>query len=126
VPDVVIEQRVFTFKPASYTGSETKPLFTVRDCYFRVLSVDVRIETAFSGGTPTIAVGDSGDVDRLVETGDITIGTPGVYEGTGAGLDAGGGALLPPGTAVNVTYTAHASTTQGLARIALTGYRVGI
>jgi hypothetical protein len=123
---VPLVQEVFTFRPASYTGSETKTLFTVRDAYFRVTSADVRIETAFSGGSPTIAVGVSGgDVDNLVETGDITIGTPGVYKGTGLGLDSGG-ALYAPGTAIAVTYTAHASTTQGVARIAITGYRVGV
>jgi hypothetical protein len=122
---VPLVQQVFSFRPSSYTSNETKTLFTVRDAYFRVTSADVRIETAFSGGTPTIAVGVSGgDVDNLVETGDITIGTPGVYKGTGLGLDSGGGALYAPGTAIAVTYTAHASTTQGLARIVITGYRV--
>lgn len=122
----MLDQRVFSFKPASYTASQTKTLFTVRDAYFMVASAIIRIETAFSGGTPTIAVGVVADVDNLIETGDITIGTPGVYKGTGLGLDSGGGALYAPGTAINVTYTAHASTTQGLARVAITGYRVGV
>ena len=120
---LTLEQHVFTFKPASYTVTETKALFTVRDAYFLVVSAVVRIETAFAGGTPTISVGHS-DVDNLVEAADVTIGTLGVYKGTGLGLDSGGGALYAPATAINVTYTAHASTTAGLARIALTGYRV--
>lgn len=122
---VPFEQHCFSYRPASYTATETKTLFTVRDAYFQVVSAVVRIETAFSGGTPTISVGNS-DVDNLVETGDVTIGTPGVYKGTGLGLDAGGGALYAPGTAINVTYTHHASTTAGAARITITGYRVGI
>ncbi len=88
---VPIDQAVFTFKPASYTVTETKTLFTVRDSYLRVLSADIRIETAFSGGTPTITVGVVADVDNLIEAGDVTIGTPGVYKGSGLGLDSGGG-----------------------------------
>jgi hypothetical protein len=124
---VPLVQQVFSFRPADYTVTETKILFTVRDAYLRVTAADIRIETAFSGGTPTIAVGISGgDVDNLIETGDITIGTPGVYKGTGLGLDSGGGALYAPGTAIAVTYTAHASATQGVARIAITGHTVGI
>ncbi len=122
---VNLEQQRFTFRPTSYTVSEQKTLFTVRDSYFRVTSADVRIETAFTGGTPSLLVGTVADTDHLVASGDVTEGTVGVYEGSGAGL-SNGGALLAPGTAVIVDYTAHASTTQGIARVVLTGYRVGV
>lgn len=124
---LTLEQRVVTFQPSSYTtvGPTATTLFTVRDSYFRIVSVDVRIEVAFSGGTPSIIIGVTGTTNLLVTTSDVTEGTPGVYEGSGTGL-SNGGALLAPGTAVLLNYTGHASTTQGLARIAFTGYRVGV
>lgn len=116
----MLDQHVFTFRPTSYTANEQKTLWTVRDAYFKVVGCDVRIEQGFSGGTPLMSVGTVADPSLLAGTGDITIGTPGVYPGSALGE------LIAPGTAVIVNYTAHASATQGLARVAITGYRVGV
>ncbi len=116
----MLDQHVFTFRPASYTANEQKTLFTVRDAYFRVISCDVRIESVFTAGTPALSVGTVADTGLLAASGDITIGTAGVYAGGAVGE------LIAPGTAVIANYTGHASTTAGLARIALTGFKVGV
>lgn len=117
---VPLAQSVFSFKPASYTSNSQKTLFTVGGSYFVVTSCVVRVETAFTAGSPVIKVGTSGTADLLVGASDVTEGTVGVY------LGAGTNKLLAPGTAVIVDWTGHASTTQGIARIAITGYVVGV
>ena len=122
---IPLEQQVFYFTPASYTGNSQKTLFTVRDSYFLITSVIVRVETAFTGGTPVILVGTVASTNLLVTSADVTEGSTGVYKGTGTGI-ASGGALIAPGTAIIVDYTGHASTTQGRARVTITGHRVGI
>jgi hypothetical protein len=114
----VVHQQVFTFKPSSYTANEQRTLFSIRDSYFRVISCDVRIQTAFNG-SPALQVGTVATPSQFATSGEISIGSVGVYEGGGSGL-------LAPGTAVIADYTGHASTTAGLARITLTGFRVGV
>lgn len=115
---VPLAQSVFSFKPASYTGNEQKALFAVRDAYFLVTSCVVRVETAFTGGTPVLKVGTAATADLLVAAADVAEGSTGVYLGSGANK------LLAPGTQVVVDWTGHASTTQGIARIVITGHRV--
>lgn len=117
---IPVSQSVFTFAPTSYTGNEQKTLFTVRDAYLHIVSCDVRVETAFTGGTPVLKVGTVATTDLLVAAGDVTEGSTGVYAGSGVNK------LIAPGTAVVVDWTGHASTTQGSARIAITAYKVGI
>jgi len=47
-----------------------------------VKKVWIVITTLFSGGTPSIDVGDSGDGDGWIDTLDITEGTAGTYAGS--------------------------------------------
>lgn len=117
---VPLVAEVFAFRPSSYTGNEQKTLFTVRDSYFHIASCVVRVETAFTGGTPVIKVGTVATTDLLVAAADVTEGSTGVYAGSGTNK------LIAPGTAIIVDWTGHASTTQGIARIAIVGYRIGI
>ncbi len=123
--NINVDQFVFEFKPASYTANSQPVLFTVRDSYFMVLSCIVRVETIFTAGAPVLKVGTVATVGLLASATDVTEGTVGVYKGTGTGL-TGGGALIPNGTAIIVDWTGDAATTQGLARVAITGYRIGI
>jgi hypothetical protein len=115
---VPLTQGVFSFQPADYTANEQKTLFTVRDSYFLVTSCAVRVETAFTAGAPVIKVGTVATVDLLVAAADVTEGSTGVYLGSGTNK------LLAPGTAVIVDWTGDAATTQGIARIVITGHRV--
>ena len=45
-------------------------------------SVTLVITTAFSGGTPTIDVGDGDNPDGWIDNTDVTEGTAGAYTGT--------------------------------------------
>ena len=44
--------------------------------------VSVVVITAFSGGSPTIDVGDGDNTDGWVDNADVTAGTAGTYSGT--------------------------------------------
>lgn len=46
--------------------------------------VVLQIVTGFSGGTPSIDIGDQDDADGWIDTVDITEGTPGTYSGSEA------------------------------------------
>ena len=50
-----------------------------------VTDVTVVIETALSGGTPSLTIGDAGDADGWVESAAISEGVVGAYKGTTAG-----------------------------------------
>ncbi|MBX3396492.1 MAG: hypothetical protein KF841_14115 [Phycisphaerae bacterium] len=47
-----------------------------------VAQAKVFVKTAFNGATPTLKIGDAVDDDRLGETGDFTLATPGLYTAT--------------------------------------------
>lgn len=116
-----LEQRAFDFRPAAYGSNETRNLIPL-PAGFRVISAAARVTTAWNG-TPTIAVGVTGTANRYMVTGDFTLGTPGLYQGSGAGL-ANGGDLIKANTFLTLTYTGAASgNTAGAVRVTVTGYR---
>lgn len=123
--NINVDQFHFEFKPASYTANSQPVLFTVRDSYLQIVSCIVRVETAFTAGAPVLKVGTVATTDLLVSATDVTEGSVGVYKGTGSGL-TGGGALIPNGTAIIVDWTGAGLTTQGLARVVITAFRVGV
>ena len=70
------------------------------------------VVTPFSGGTPTIDVGESGDTDGWVDNANVTVGTAGAYTGTvaaGAGL-AGTGKYYSAATTIDVVLPNEAIT----------------
>lgn len=54
-----------------------------------VTAVDVIVDTAVTGTSPQINVGDDDDADGFVADANVTEGTPGVYLGAGAYVASG-------------------------------------
>ena len=108
---VITQKWVREWKPLDKTVTETTPLFAI-PAGWRALSSSVRILIASVTGTQTLSLGDSGDVDRLMKTGDPTITTLGLYDGTtAAGLLVSGGYLYTTATTIDVVYTADGTAT---------------
>lgn len=91
-------------------------------------SVAVRINTAFTAGAPTVTVGThGGDLDGLVVAADVTIGTKGLYNGTGqelctkhtTGPNANGKLYTADGYLV-INYTGAGATTKGALSVIVT------
>jgi len=74
-----VRSRKFTFADKN----STKEVLDVpKNTFIPPLGVVVIITTAFSGGTPTIDVGDGDNPDGWVDNTDVTVGTKGAYAGT--------------------------------------------
>jgi hypothetical protein len=84
-----------------------------------VIYAAIQINLAFSAGTPTVSMGDSGDPNGLVLTTDVTIGTAGTYPGVGddlvsvTGVSNANGKLYTTETDIIIRYTGDALTTVG-------------
>lgn len=97
--------------------------FCVMDVHRGTLigAVQVRIDNAFTAGAPTVSVGDDGDLTGLVAVADVTIGSEGLYNGTGPELcskyDAtaslANGKLYTTDDTIEINYTGDGSTTAG-------------
>lgn len=122
---VYYEEYIFTPTASQLTtvGPTTFNMFKVPAGY-RVLHCDLYITTAFSGGTPTITVGDGDDDDGFIDTGDVTMGSAGIYAGKAANFNAQPGKLYTADDTVDLFYTGHASTTAGAAKVVALLYRI--
>lgn len=93
-----------------------------------VIAAAVRINTAFTAGSPAVSVGDhGGDVDGLVTEADVTIGSAGLYNGTGddlctkhtTGPNANGKLYTADGYLV-INYTGDGDTDYGALSVIVT------
>ncbi|HEU5103631.1 MAG TPA: hypothetical protein VFU22_31660 [Roseiflexaceae bacterium] len=77
--DFWIVSQPFTFASAGGTAN----LFEITPG-LEVVEVVLVIDTPFSGGTPSIDIGDADDPDGWIDTLDVTEGTAGSYRGSAA------------------------------------------
>ena len=94
------------YAPASYTASAAKAIMSVASGDL-VGSAFCRVTVVFNGSNSDaiMTLGDGGDVDRFLDTGDITDTTLGLYgPGTGAGF-AEAGYLYTATDTIDVDFT---------------------
>lgn len=102
--------------PASYTGNETTALWGVvaGDLVHAAFS---RNRVAFNGTTPTLSLGDDGDVDRFMTTTNMDAENTGLKRGTGAGFTEVPGYLYTAANTIDVVFAQGGSGTAGRADI---------
>jgi len=66
------------------TGGAVAVIDVPADTFIPAFGVSLVIKTAFSGGVPSLDVGDSAAADGWIDTTEITEGTPGTYTGLAA------------------------------------------
>jgi len=101
-----LRKRTFKFEPASYTTTATSAAFNV-SAGDVIVAAFVRINTAFDGTNSDTALelGDGGDPNRFIESGDPTESTAGLYQGSGVGLADDFGYIYTADDTIDVVFT---------------------
>lgn len=109
----------FNYRPVAYATTETRELFPVAAGDL-VGPVFMNVRVAFDGTTPTLSLGDDGDVDRFMTTTTAAATVTGLKQGIGGSGStylAIGQHLYVAANTIDVVYTYTAVTATGYADI---------
>lgn len=102
--------------PEDYAPIASGTMFNLPDGVV-VTDAHAIVEVAVTGAT-ALDVGDGSDADAFIAAASITLGTPAVYPGAGASLDA-----VRYSSALDVDLTVTGTSTAGRVQVILRGYR---
>lgn len=119
-----VKQHTYTFKPTSYTVSETghpgaRKIMSVRRGTW-VMDVAVRVGVLFNGTTPTISIGDGASATIFALTADVACTATGLKHGYGAAFSGANGKLYTTTDTIDLAYTAAGDTTVGECTVIIT------